>query len=122
MSLRNNLYYIINHQSPISNSEFLIRFNPSHPIFAGHFPGQPIVPGACLVQIAQELLGEYLHQSVCFTSLRNLKFRQAITPDQEVTFIFQPMQEATFTFQLSSVNLIHAQFTATYMCTDTDVQ
>ena len=49
-----------------------MRFNPSHPVFAGHFPGHPIVPGACLVQIAEDLTARLTAHPVRFTAIRNL--------------------------------------------------
>ena len=121
MSLRNSLYYILGS----NESEYTIRFDASHPIFAGHFPGHPVLPGACLVQIAEELLSTHLSQKVRFTSVRNLKFRQPVTPDQEVTLTFSPSMRGnvgcSFNFQLSTINLISASFTATYMCLDSDL-
>lgn len=112
MSLQNSLYYIVE----CNESEFTIRFDASHPIFTGHFPGHPIVPGACLVQIAEELLAAHLGQKVRFTSVRNLKFRQPITPDKEVTFTLQ-CQMSNIKCQISD----SASFTATYMCLDSDL-
>lgn len=131
MSLRNSLYYIL----AGNDSEYTIRFDASHPVFAGHFPGHPVVPGACLVQIAEELLSTRLSQKVRFTSVRNLKFRQPVTPDQQVTITFSPSMRGnggcSFNFQLSipsdralgqrTINLISASFTATYMCLDSDL-
>lgn len=121
MSLRNSLYYLVSS----NESEYTIRFDASHPVFAGHFPGHPVVPGACLVQIAEELLSAHLSQKVRFTSVRNLKFRQPVTPDQEVTITFSPSERGqggcSFNYQLSTINLISASFTATYMCLDSDL-
>jgi len=34
-----------------------LRFAASHPAFAGHFPGAPMVPGALLLAAALEALG-----------------------------------------------------------------
>lgn len=34
----------------------LITFNAAHAIFEGHFPGQPVVPGVCMMQLVQEQL------------------------------------------------------------------
>ncbi len=123
MSLRNSLYYILES----NESEYKIRFDASHPIFAGHFPGHPIVPGACLVQIAEELLSAHLGQKIRFTSVRNLKFRQPVTPDQEVTLTLM-LKEPTLNSQLSILNSqfsilnsTSASFTATYMCLDSDL-
>jgi 3-hydroxyacyl-[acyl-carrier-protein] dehydratase len=33
-----------------------IELNPTHAIFSGHFPNNPILPGVCALQIAKELL------------------------------------------------------------------
>ena len=134
MSLLNNLYIITNQQSQITNSEFSIRFNPSHPIFAGHFPGHPIVPGACLVQIAEELAGLHFGHPIRFMGIRNLKFRQPTTPDQVLTITIQPISSSTVNCQFSAFSIqysafscqssiiISASFTASYMCPDSNVQ
>ena len=113
MSLKNSLYHIVSH----NESSYTIRFNPDHPIFAGHFPGHPIVPGACLVQIAQELLSDCLGQQVNLTAIRNLKFRQPITPDMEIRYI---IDENKITIEdLESTN--YAQFATTYLCAHSDL-
>ncbi len=33
----------------------LLTLNAQHRIFEGHFPGQPVVPGVCLMQMVQEV-------------------------------------------------------------------
>ena len=40
-----------------------IRLLPESPVYRGHFPGYPITPGVCLVQIALELIGEMAGQA-----------------------------------------------------------
>ncbi len=88
--LRNSFYYILEDNQDTHK----IRFNAMHPIFAGHFPGHPIVPGACLVQIAEELAEIIYGYPIRFTAIRDLKFRQPITPDQEVTICIQKVSES----------------------------
>ena len=112
MLLQNSLYYLVRS----NEAEYTIRFEASHPIFSGHFPGHPVVPGACLVQIAEELLAAQLGQKVRFVSVRNLKFRQPVTPDMEVTFTLQ-CQMSNIKCQISD----SASFSATYMCIDSDL-
>ncbi len=36
----------------------LLTVNARHRIFDGHFPGQPVVPGVCLMQMVQEVAGD----------------------------------------------------------------
>ena len=67
MSLLNSLYHI----TATDEQGIHIRFNADHPVFAGHFPGAPVVPGACLVQIAEELLAQQLQQHAQLTGIHN---------------------------------------------------
>lgn len=106
--LQNSLYYIVQNEQ----NEYTIRFNTSHPIFAGHFPEHPIVPGACLVQIAEELAAVTYGHPVRFTTLRNLRFNRPVTPDRELTITTRRTNEKTFNFQFSILNSVCAQFTA----------
>lgn len=85
MLLRNSLYDIMAQDE----HSFTIRFNAAHPLFAGHFPGRPIVPGACLVQIAEELASLQAGREVHVMALKNLKFRKPVTPEMEVTVRIQ---------------------------------
>jgi len=49
-------------------------------IFNGHFPGRPIVPGACMLQIIKEALEEALDTSVQLKKADHLKFISMIDP------------------------------------------
>ena len=89
MSLLNSLYEIVERQQSEEKSTFVIRFNASHPVFAGHFPGHPVVPGACLIQIAEELASLRAGHTVRLTAVRNVKFRQPVSPDRQVTITIE---------------------------------
>ena len=97
----------------------LVCFDSSDPVFAGHFPGHPIVPGACIVQIAEELISQQVGKNIRFNSIKNLKFRQPITPEMQVVFI---INGSKIEIRDKSLNDLYAQFTATYLCPDSDVQ
>ena len=86
-----NSFYDIKQSNP---DGYVIRFNAQHPIFSGHFLGKPIVPGACVVQIVEELAALTFGYPLRFTSVHDLKFRQPITPDQEVTICIQKVSES----------------------------
>ena len=57
-----------------------LSINPDSPIFRGHFPGQPVVPGACMLQIVKEVLEGALGQSLQIKKAGNLKFISMIDP------------------------------------------
>ena len=50
-------FYTLNQIAPQGEGKYICRItlNPAHPIFAGHFPGNPITPGVCMLQIIKEL-------------------------------------------------------------------
>ena len=57
-----------------------LRFAPSHPAFAGHFPGAPVVPGALLLAAALEALG----LGGAGSQLASAKFLSPVAPDEDV--------------------------------------
>ena len=118
MSLQNSLYHIT---SADGAGKYEIAFNATHPIFDGHFPGNPIVPGACLVQIAEELLSHQLQQPIRWTAIHNLKFRQVVTPDMLIAFVLTPQEDNKCSVLITHLDNPHAQFTATYLCAHSDI-
>lgn len=55
----------------------------SHRIFAGHFPGRPVLPGACLVQLVQELAESVAGSAVRLVRAGPIKFIAMIDPDRD---------------------------------------
>jgi len=86
----NNLYRIISFEYD-SSADILhscILMDPEHPIFKGHFPGNPVLPGVCTVQIAKELLEKSLAKDLMLTRAGSVKYLGFISPvsTPEVTF------------------------------------
>ena len=62
-----------------------IRLLPESPVYQGHFPGYPITPGVCLVEIALELMGKMAGQvghdgKVQLMGAKNIKFTNPVLP------------------------------------------
>lgn len=54
--------------------------NKNSDILKGHFPGQPVVPGACMLQIVKEVLETALTYPVRLKKADHLKFMTMIDP------------------------------------------
>lgn len=70
------------------------RFNPENPIFKGHFPGFPVVPGVLMIEcLAQcggagvtKLGGFSPNDGILLASVISAKFRRMVLPGDEITF------------------------------------
>lgn len=78
----NGLYKIIRilQEGKSNKISILIRLNPSHEIFKGHFPGNPLLPGVCIVQILKEILIFRLDKKLILNSASSIKYLSIINP------------------------------------------
>lgn len=58
-----------------------IRLNSTHAVFSGHFPGNPILPGVCMLQIVKEVVESSLDTKVKLLKASELKFLAFVTPN-----------------------------------------
>ena len=89
MRLQNNMYQLLRwHDDPIAADIALLA---DHVIYRAHFPGQPVTPGVCILQIIGELLEDRLGAPLQLTTAKNLKFVRPLSPDEnnEVTVTFR---------------------------------
>jgi 3-hydroxyacyl-[acyl-carrier-protein] dehydratase len=61
--------------------EAVILVNKTHDVFSGHFPGNPIMPGVCMMQIIKELTEQITGDTLRMQSLSNVKFMALINPE-----------------------------------------
>jgi 3-hydroxyacyl-[acyl-carrier-protein] dehydratase len=67
-------------------------FSASDPMFAGHFPGNPIVPGVILTEALAQAAGiaaasgHVVNRRPLFllSAIRTMKFLQAVRPEEEI--------------------------------------
>jgi len=53
---------------------------PNHPVYAGHFPANPVAPGVCTLQMIVECAGRALGYSVMITQAPVIKFLEVVRP------------------------------------------
>jgi len=63
--------------------EAVINYHSAHPVFAGHFPGQPIVPGVLLMQTVREIIERHHGTEYQLVKARSVKFLRPVTGDSE---------------------------------------
>lgn len=75
----------------VIDGEFNISFNcnSDHKIFEGHFPGEPILPGVCMVQFVRESLEKILNKKLQLKSSKTVKFVNIIDPGKEKTLFLE---------------------------------
>ncbi|MGZ3874874.1 MAG: hypothetical protein ACXVJD_18280 [Mucilaginibacter sp.] len=68
----------LTHEAQMINATLAV--NPHSPIFKGHFPGQPVVPGACMLQLVKDILEDVLENKIQLKKASQLKFIRMIDP------------------------------------------
>ncbi len=80
MILEGDFYTVVNPVMEADKIQATLKINPDHRIFKGHFPGQPVVPGVCMMQIVKELLEKTTGKAVRLHNGHDLKFLSVIDP------------------------------------------
>lgn len=95
--LKNHFYHIISINRQENSFQVSLQFNSEHEIFKGHFPGQPVVPGACMLQMVKEILNDVLHKDLRLQKAGNLKFIAPVDPrvtdDLQLNITYQPVDD-----------------------------
>lgn len=71
-----------------------------HPAFAGHFPGQPILPGVVLLGWAVRALGNALGRGLPPCDIVSAKFLQPVPPGTALRIIHTLQSGATWRFDI----------------------
>ncbi len=70
----------ITHDENSLKYQAIIELNPTHPIYEGHFPENPVVPGVCMQQMVKETLSSILNKELILSKADNIKFLALIVP------------------------------------------
>lgn len=76
-------FYKVLSEEKTGDAKYNIRIlvNANHEVFEGHFPGNPIMPGVCMIQIIKELTESITKSSLMIKTLTNVKFMALINPE-----------------------------------------
>lgn len=82
MILLNDFYTILQKLPEPGAVKAKIAINKKHAILEGHFPGLPIVPGVCMLQIVREIMEVNSGKELKLTEADNMKFLSVINPEE----------------------------------------
>lgn len=79
--LLGDFFLLIHEEQTNDTIKVILQFNKNHKIFKGHFPGQPVVPGVCMLQIIKEIIEKSIATKFILRSARSIKFLAVINPE-----------------------------------------
>ena len=78
--LLNHFFTIGDKQVSGNELTVTLTINKDHRIFEGHFPGQPVVPGVCMMQMILELMEQVTGKRLKLITAHDMKFLAVINP------------------------------------------
>lgn len=89
-----------------------LTIGPSHPSLAGHFPGNPIVPGVVFLGEVLEVIGLSLDKPCMLSKVPSVKFHSPLRPNEVVQLTFDILSDhlVTFSCQVDSRRIASGQF------------
>ena len=117
----NDLFSIhkINHED--ATISVLLCINAESEILKGHFPGHPVVPGACMLQIVKEVLENVLNHPIRQKKADQLKFMIMIDPTKtstvalDMTYKNAEDNSVVVTAKLSNPDALYFKFQGSFV-------
>lgn len=119
MILKDQLYQILNIEKSGDSSTYTLRISETHPLFKGHFPESPVLPGVCILQIFKELAEMDLASAsqLGYSKIKQCKFLTPVAMNQPatvlVTIALQPEGASwNFSASMKSESTLHTSLKA----------
>jgi 3-hydroxyacyl-[acyl-carrier-protein] dehydratase len=83
--LLNNFFTINSITNTDTDINATLEINTGHKIFEGHFPGQPVVPGVCMMEMVKEIMENVIQKKTRLIKAHDIKFMAIIDPSKNNT-------------------------------------
>ncbi len=70
------------------------KFDPALPVFAGHFPGNPLLPGVLQIEMVRHAAEILLKRKLWISRVENAKFSSVVLPGQPVSVEVKTSRDA----------------------------
>jgi 3-hydroxyacyl-[acyl-carrier-protein] dehydratase len=90
-------------------------------ILKGHFPGHPVVPGACMLQVVKEVLENSFNRPLILKKADQLKFMAMIDPSNTQTvqldIDYKSLEDGSLAVnaKLSYAEVVHFKFQGSFV-------
>ncbi|MEG1585793.1 MAG: hypothetical protein RR346_02840 [Bacteroidales bacterium] len=85
----NHIFKIKHLKSEVNDHAVEVELNTNHRIFEGHFPEQPVVPGACMIEVIKRCVSTILGSPYRYASIGEFKFMSLILPDKDMYLLLK---------------------------------
>ena len=89
MRLSDSFFYVIKREECCDKQRFTIRLNDEHEIFKAHFPGEPITPGVCQLQMVVECAEQLLNTVLYVKEVKNIKYISLVRPNENSEYVIE---------------------------------
>lgn len=72
------------HRTGSDSASLMFRFAATQPVFAGHFPGHPILPGIFQLEMARVAAEAVADANLVVREIVKAKFRRPIRPEETI--------------------------------------
>ena len=116
MLLRNNYYKVYSAHYGADDALFHVALLPGCDVYRGHFPGRPVCPGACTIEMMKECVEEAVGKCVSIVFIKQCRFTSLASPDVcpelDLRLHFQVLGEGRFllTATLSDAGITYMEF------------
>src|ERR1700709_2936744 len=102
--LKDDLYKIQQINEENNSIHAVIELNELHEIFKGHFPGQPVLPGACMLQMTKEILETFFNNKLQLLKADDIRFTVMVDPNEtkQLKFLIQYKRTETQLINISA--------------------
>lgn len=117
--LLNDFFFIEDISRSEGNLSASLRLNISHPVYEGHFPGMPVVPGVCMIEMVKEVLCAGNNELFLLSQSKMCKFINMMNPTEVdqlkciVTHHETEEGEHSFTGELTDINRTYLKIKGT---------
>ena len=92
-----------------------LNFEPDHPAGAGHFPGNPIIPGALLLAETLRTITEANNLDMTSCTIKSAKFQHPVRPGDrvEIEYTHAAQEQIDFICTVAGIKVLTGAASAT---------